>query len=185
VPGIPELEGDDWQPHRRYFWSLRTCMQEMSENGVDSAHFRFVHDMKTVPELAPRFDGPRSTVSTPTHFPGPGRSVEGLIEVESFGMGCDVIRYSGACDVLEIVCGIPIDPDHVEVRMAYRLKHLQGDGGADRLELSRSIADFVARQFENDLPIWEHKIYRKNPMLCDGDGPIAEFRRWCQQFYPG
>jgi len=22
-------------------------------------------------------------------------------------------------------------------------------------------------------------------MLCDGDGPIAEFRNWCQQFYRG
>jgi hypothetical protein len=21
-------------------------------------------------------------------------------------------------------------------------------------------------------------------MLCDGDGPISEFRRWCGEFYP-
>ena len=66
--------------------------------------------------------------------------------------------------------------------MAYSLKE---DGGADRLALSQGVADFVAGQFEHDVPIWENKIYRQNPMLCDGDGPIAEFRRWCQQFYPG
>ena len=42
---------------------------------------------------------------------------------------------------------------------------------------------FTASQFENDVPIWENKVYRPTPILCDGDGLIAEFRRWCQQFY--
>ena len=33
------------------------------------------------------------------------------------------------------------------------------------------------------MPIWEHKIFQPNPILCDGDGPIAQFRRWFGQFY--
>jgi hypothetical protein len=36
------------------------------------------------------------------------------------------------------------------------------------------------------MPIWEHKIFQPNPILCDGDSPIAQFRRWFSQFYaPG
>jgi hypothetical protein len=34
-----------------------------------------------------------------------------------------------------------------------------------------------------DFRIWENKKYRPNPILCDGDGPIGEFRRWARQFY--
>ena len=34
----------------------------------------------------------------------------------------------------------------------------------------------IARQVEQDIPIWEHKLYRPTPILCDGDGPIAKYR---------
>ena len=27
------------------------------------------------------------------------------------------------------------------------------------------------------------KIYLENPLLCDGDGPIAKYRKWFTQFY--
>jgi len=41
----------------------------------------------------------------------------------------------------------------------------------------------VSRQLGQDIPIWENKIQHEQPLLCDGDGPIGMFRRWCQQFY--
>ena len=34
-----------------------------------------------------------------------------------------------------------------------------------------------------DIPLWESKIYRDKPMLRPGDGPIEDFRRWAAQFY--
>jgi len=37
--------------------------------------------------------------------------------------------------------------------------------------------------FEDDLRIWENKLYRETPVLCDGDGPISQLRRWYRQFY--
>ena len=42
----------------------------------------------------------------------------------------------------------------------------------------------IVKQMNEDVPIWENKKYLPRPTLCDGDGPIAEFRRWCEQFYP-
>ena len=42
----------------------------------------------------------------------------------------------------------------------------------------------VSRQLEQDIPIWENKIYVHPPVLCDGDGPIGPFRAWATQFYP-
>jgi hypothetical protein len=41
----------------------------------------------------------------------------------------------------------------------------------------------IERQLEQDIPIWENKIYIKPPILSDGDGPIGKYRKWCQQFY--
>ncbi len=37
--------------------------------------------------------------------------------------------------------------------------------------------------FEDDLRIWEHKVYIDPPALCDGDGPIGKLRKWYRQFY--
>ena len=36
---------------------------------------------------------------------------------------------------------------------------------------------------QQDMRIWENKIYRPNPVLCDGDHFLGQFRKWCKQFY--
>ena len=41
----------------------------------------------------------------------------------------------------------------------------------------------LKNQVENDMPIWEHKIYLESPTLYDGDGPIHQYRKWFKQFY--
>ena len=43
----------------------------------------------------------------------------------------------------------------------------------------------ACKQIEQDIPIWENKIYVHPPVLVDGDGPIGLFRRWAKQFYAG
>ena len=39
------------------------------------------------------------------------------------------------------------------------------------------------REVGQDAPFWEAKRYVEKPILADGDGPIAEYRRYCKQFY--
>ena len=43
--------------------------------------------------------------------------------------------------------------------------------------------DNVCTQVEQDMLIWNYKHYQPNPILCDGDGPINQFRKWFAQFY--
>ena len=38
-------------------------------------------------------------------------------------------------------------------------------------------------QFAQDVPIWEHKMYRDRPMVTKIDGPVLQYRRWFRQFY--
>ena len=46
-----------------------------------------------------------------------------------------------------------------------------------------AIIDGIANGLYDDIPIWENKRYKENPLLCDGDGPINKFRTWVNQFY--
>ena len=41
----------------------------------------------------------------------------------------------------------------------------------------------IAAGVEDDIPIWSNKRHRERPLLCDGDGPIPDFRRYFSQFY--
>ena len=50
-------------------------------------------------------------------------------------------------------------------------------------ELGMAIIDGIANGVMDDMPIWDHKSYVANPILCDGDGPINKFRKWVSQFY--
>jgi hypothetical protein len=55
-----------------------------------------------------------------------------------------------------------------------------GDGARASLEKYMEEHAVVATQ---DFGIWENKLYRPDPLLCEEDGPIAEYRRWARQFY--
>ena len=36
---------------------------------------------------------------------------------------------------------------------------------------------------QQDLRIWANKVHRPNPVLCEADGYLGEFRKWARQFY--
>ena len=49
----------------------------------------------------------------------------------------------------------------------------------------QQVVDDIAQQVREDAVIWENKKYLEKPVLCDGDGPIALYRKWARQFLPG
>jgi hypothetical protein len=75
----------------------------------------------------------------------------------------------------------PVDADHVHHRFSFVAKHsklpLVG-----RL-LSAFLMREVARQYEQDIPIWENKQYLDRPVLCSKDGEIHKIREWFKPFY--
>ena len=57
---------------------------------------------------------------------------------------------------------------------------------AETGEMSRMGLGFArdfCKQIEQDIPIWESKIYRDRPQLARGEGAITEFRSWARQSY--
>ena len=51
VPEIPEFATPTGPPPSCYRWKIRTRNQEMAENAVDRAHFRYVHGTMNVPRV--------------------------------------------------------------------------------------------------------------------------------------
>jgi len=181
VPEFEEVGHPDWTDYDRHQRIVRSRNQELGENSVDRAHFRYVHGTLMVPESEVTVEGPWRRSIQRADMKTPRGVVQGVIDSQSHGLGYSHIRFSGICDTLLVAGVTPIDEEHVDVRFSFVQKKVPG---ADpRGGVARAIVADIVKQLDEDIPIWEHKAYLERPLLCDGDGPIAEWRRWCRQFY--
>ena len=183
TPQIPAWRNTEWTSYWRKRWKLRTHNQDMCENVVDRAHFRYVHGMKVMPTPHTAvLDYPNIRMITQTIMETPMGDVTGELDVEAYGFGFSTSRFSGIVDTVNVASVTPIDDEYVDVRFSFAVKKT---GGRSTTEgVGKAFTKEIARQLEEDAPLWENKCFLERPTLCDGDGPIAEFRRWCKEFYP-
>jgi phenylpropionate dioxygenase-like ring-hydroxylating dioxygenase large terminal subunit len=181
VARVPETEDPGWTDFERYRWTVRSHSQEMGENSVDPAHFRFVHGTLTVPRGEWSFDGIERVMIQRTRVRTPRGEVDAVIESRSRGIGAGYTRFSGICETVLVNSTTPIDTGTLDVRFAFTQP--RAAGGAPQGGVAAAIIANIVKQLDEDIPIWEHKTYRERPLLCDGDGPIPAFRRWMSQFY--
>jgi phenylpropionate dioxygenase-like ring-hydroxylating dioxygenase large terminal subunit len=181
IPELEEHRHEDWTDYCRLRWKIRTHNQELAEHAVDRAHFRFVHGTLDVPESRVELDGPVLRVRQRAMMPSSRGPVEGLVESQSHGFGFVVTRFAGTVETLLIASVLPIDEHDVEVRFSFTLKK-PGDAALTR-SVHRALVAEIEKKMNENKPIWENKRYLARPLLCDGDGPIAQFRRWSEQFY--
>ena len=88
-------------------------------------------------------------------------------------------RLHGAGTGVIVNAHTPIDDKRVVLRFGVSMS--AGAGFTD--ELVDHFIDNMRDGYLQDVRIWENKIYLDKPVLCDGDGPIGELRRWYSQFY--
>ena len=111
----------------------------------------------------------------------PQGTVEGQIASENHGFGFGLVRFTGIVETLIVSSVTPIDGEHLDVRFSFKTKKIGNDDVTSNV--SRAFIAEIERQLGQDIPIWEHKVMKSPPVLCDGDGPIGLFRRWAKQFY--
>ena len=178
---IPEWGNDEWTEVVQREWTIKTRNQEMAENAVDTAHFHYLHGTTNMPKSEASADGHILRVFSDAGMETPRGTVDGSIESLNYGFGLAVVRFTGIVDTLNVATQTPIDDDHVQLRFHFTVKKT---GGAEMARgVGKAFVAEVSRQVEQDIPIWENKIQYERPLLCDGDGPIALFRKWCTQFY--
>jgi 3-ketosteroid 9alpha-monooxygenase subunit A len=181
LPEIPEHGHEEWTGYERRRWTIHTRNQEMAENAVDSAHFHYLHGTSNMPASEAEVKGHILRVYSNTGMETSRGHVDGSVESLSYGFGFGIVRFKGVVETLLVSSVTPIDGENVDVRFNFSVRKV---GGADITRgVGAAFIKEVSRQLEQDIPIWENKIQWERPVLCDGDGPVGMFRKWCRQFY--
>ena len=182
LPEVPETTDPAYVGPFSQAHTIRTCLQEMAENTADGAHFVTVHNhpgAATYDEF--HFDGPMMIMRSTQKFPSSQGPVEGTLNVDTYGFGYATVRYKTLIEICMVTTTVPVDAENSQQHNHVWYKNPERKPLFDRI--GEAFVKEVNRQFCDDIPIWENKIYLDKPQLCDGDGPIARFRRWAQQFY--
>jgi 3-ketosteroid 9alpha-monooxygenase subunit A len=183
VPVIPEYGSSEWLPWATHRYTIKTHPREIVDNLADKAHFPAVH-VTEIEDFGFEVDGVRATqrVKGTAHLANGG--VDKFSSLTTYhGPGYLIMRMDGALQNYMLLAHTPIGPNELHLRMAVTLKIV---GSAERTKgYVAGYLDNLKKGFEDDLHIWENKIYRDPPLLCDGDGPIGKLRKWYRQFYTG
>ena len=187
LPKIPELEEPGYAGNRRGTWTASTCIQEIAENGVDVAHLKFLHNAPMIPPVEAKYDGHKMLLNIG----------QGYIVGDIYGPGLNVMRFtqkeptSGKPITATMISyTVPVTHDKSQMNMSFR--HVDFPAGTPELAFTKKQIDHMigaaegeeSAGFESvDFIVWNNKRYRPNPLLCDGDGPIIQFRNWFKQFY--
>ena len=183
VPEVPDLTVEQgWLDIVYHTAQVRSHPQEMAENVVDSPHFHYVHGTPDIPEKTFTFDGHIMRAYQGLTFTTPDGELKGSVNIESHGGSIGITRFEGIGETLLVITGTPIDEELHESIIRFRFRVLDGDAATAQALGDAFIAE-VTRQHGQDVPIWEHKKFHENPVLCDGDGPIHSIRKYYQQFY--
>ena len=176
------VRNDEWSQWEMREWKIRSRNQEMAENAVDSAHFHYLHGTTNMPQSEASVDGHILRVYSGAGMETPRGTADGSIESLNYGFGFAVVRFKGIVETINIGCTTPIDSENVHLRFNFSVKKVGGKSDITK-GVGKAFVAEVTRQLEQDIPIWENKVQYDKPLLCDGDGPIGLFRRWCTQFY--
>jgi nitrite reductase/ring-hydroxylating ferredoxin subunit len=182
MEAVAEITTDEFAGPKKSKHVVLAGIQEMAENAVDSAHFRYVHNVAEVPEIV-RYDmvEHQTFMESLQRFPTPRGVVDGQINAQQMGPGSSIVRFSGIIDTILVSASTPIDAGQTETRFHFYVKNL-GDA-ATNSSVGDAFATEVDRQFVEDIPVWEHKAHLVRPALADNDGPFMKFRKWYSQFY--
>ncbi len=189
---LPELDTEGWSDLCWRQYALDTHPQETTENSVDFGHFTQVHGFATgriTREVAT--DGPHLNtayaverhmpVNAPSFIPKFVLKVD--YDVQVWGLGYSQVNvdlHQLGADIRFFIMPVPRDGEHIDLRLCASIRETLGPVS----RLIRNIAHwFLCLEVEQDIDVWEHKIYKDPPALAVGDGPVATYRKWVKQFY--
>jgi len=88
-----------------------------------------------------------------------------------------------AIDSILLNCHVPISLNRFDLRFGMLVRKIPGVSDEQNQEIAKTYIKYTQQGFYQDVAIWDHKVRIDNPLLCEGDGPIYQLRRWYQQFY--
>lgn len=194
VDEIPEAGSDLWTGYEKFEFEIDTSVQDIIENSIDYAHLKYVHGHASPLCGTTLQEGILRRVDIGVEVPvmdrqGKSEACRYRIEMMQKGPGQHTVRYRRETELLMLFLVTPVTNERTILRLAFT--HRRYPQASDEYQ---AVKDFMREKIgahgglhgvHADIPIWNHKIYRRQPVLCDGDGPIMQYRAWFKQFYAG
>eukprot|EP01087_Luapelamoeba_hula_P024952 TRINITY_DN967_c0_g1_i2.p1 TRINITY_DN967_c0_g1~~TRINITY_DN967_c0_g1_i2.p1 ORF type:complete len:558 (-),score=66.63 TRINITY_DN967_c0_g1_i2:156-1829(-) len=198
VPEIKGVSDGSWYHHGDSSHTVRAHLQEIPENGADTAHLNYLHVPFVIP--IPLIDVFFTHYWDATWEPGTGieshlahihvrhgvklfgwKIPNSEIDVNITQVGPSIVHLTFNTPVGRVLIVETVTPVQA---LLQRATH-QGWG---EWRVPRFAAKVVLKatldQFEKDVPIWNNKTFVRPPQVVKQDGPIAKYRRWFQKnFY--
>ena len=180
---IPEIGQPDWTPFRKYEWNVYSSLENVADNAVDFAHFRFVHGTTNVPTYELNYDGRSRSVIARAKLGTPRGLVDSAITSYSYGPGQGYVKFTGLSDTILVPAVTPVDRDHVKAFYAFTQPRAEAEG--PMAGLARALIKDICKQFDQDKVILDRHRRMDPPLVCKGDGPFGRNRVYYSQFYVG
>lgn len=187
IPRIDACFSDEWAAWEVADLKIDTNCRELIDNISDMAHFDTVHGTQ-LDEFSNVFQG-----HTAIQFMrGCSARLSGDSELSTvatyFGPAYQITEMTGAMNGQEIHsillnCHVPIDLDSFTLRYGVLVKKIPGLSEEQNQAMAKAYVQQAQAAFYEDVAIWHTKTRVDNPLLCDGDGPVYQLRRWYEQFY--
>ena len=179
VPAIDSFGDDGWTPWYENQITVKTHPREIVENVADKAHFPIVHrtNVSLFENIYDEHKATQHTVGTAT--PPQGGVDHFDITATYYGPAFQISDMKGYLHSRLFMAHTPISENELHLRFAVSLKR----SGPRTEEFAKFYVENLRLGFHEDISIWEHKVFRDKPRLCDGDGPIGKLRLWHGQFY--
>lgn len=181
VEAFDQVHDPEWTDYVKFEWIVHGPVQNMAENGVDAAHFKYIHGTDSFPDYDIEFDGHKRTASVEAKMPTPKGIVDGEIAYGTVGPGQSWTKFSGISETLMVAGITPIDQARTHIRFAFTQPRSEAEG--PMANLAKAMRKEICRQLDQDKVVWDRQRYMPKPSICDGDGPILPFRKFFAQFY--
>jgi phenylpropionate dioxygenase-like ring-hydroxylating dioxygenase large terminal subunit len=180
VETYPEVGSADWTPYKKFQWRVYNSLRNMHDNGLDMAHFLYVHRTAVFPESEIVIDGQRLSATARAKLGTPKGLVDGAIVSSGLSPGQSSVRFEGISETLLVSAITPVEPDELHARFAFTQPKSEAEGPMGGL--ARALIRDICKQFDQDKVIWDRQRYETEPLMCDGDGPVPLARERYDQF---
>ncbi len=182
IPELEQLSDPRWTEPRHLDLTVPVHLQDMAENNCDPVHFNYVHgnlalgSSEIIPGDEPHFFKglTQSTRETPLG------TFDTELERDTWGLGLVSVSVKGIGDagLMMLAATSPIDHQTTHSRWLFTVTEDMADVAGE------DFIDGLTQGVMQDMRIWENKIHRPAPVLCEADKELAFFRKWVRQFYP-
>ncbi|MEE8312532.1 MAG: Rieske 2Fe-2S domain-containing protein [Candidatus Binatia bacterium] len=179
LPEMTEFDDPDWSEPDHFEMTIGAHVQDTNENNCDPVHFKYVHESDNVPASEISYQGLVMHMESESDYESEFGTFTTRLVRDAFGIGLVAVRIVGIpeCGLLMFSSTSPITREKSCSRWVFMTtKNLYDTAGKE----------FISKFQEGvtqDFPIWENKIHRRDPLLCEEDDMLAEYRRWASNFY--